>query len=301
MSERLIAIDWGTSNFRAFLVDRTTGECLDSHRSDAGLRSLSSEEFPHYCQAQVGAWRAEGRVPVYLSGMVGSARGWCEAPQLEVPASAAELAAGVMAAPGLSNAWIVPGLKVVRDDHVDVMRGEEVQAFGALTLRDTASGLCCLPGTHSKWVRLEQERLTDFTTAMTGELFHAVRFHTLPGEPSRERAAFDESGFRRGLEAARHPDGPLHALFEARSRYLYASLSAEAVGGFISGVLIGSEVLSQRRKWQDTPVTLVGSTDLNALYRMALEWAGGSVVEISSDDATLAGLCALAKRHDESR
>ncbi|OBX37480.1 2-keto-3-deoxy-galactonokinase [Halomonas elongata] len=122
-----------------------------------------------------------------------------------------------MAAPGLSNAWIVPGLKVVRDDHVDVMRGEEVQAFGALTLSDTASGLCCLPGTHSKWVRLEQERLTDFTTAMTGELFHAVRFHTLPGEPSRERAAFDESGFRqdwkpRGIPMARCTRYSRHAV-----------------------------------------------------------------------------------------
>ncbi|SHL16509.1 2-dehydro-3-deoxygalactonokinase [Halomonas caseinilytica] len=298
MSERLIAIDWGTSNFRAFLVDRTTGECLDSHRSDAGLRSLSSEAFPHYCQAQVGAWRAGGRVPVYLSGMVGSARGWCEAPQLEVPASATQLAASVMAAPGLSNAWIVPGLKVVQDGHVDVMRGEEVQAFGSLTLRDTTSGLCCLPGTHSKWVRMEQDHLTDFTTAMTGELFHAVRFHTLPGEPSRDHAAFDETGFRQGLEAAMHPDGPLHALFEARSRHLHAGLAAEAVGGFLSGVLIGNEVLSQRKKWQDTSVTLVGSTALNSLYRIALEWAGGSVVEISSDDATLAGLCALARRHE---
>lgn len=299
MSERLIAIDWGTSNFRAFLVDRASGECLDSHRSDAGLRSLSSEEFPHYCRAQVGAWREDGRVPVYLSGMVGSARGWCEAPQLDVPASAAELAAGLMAVPGLPNAWIVPGLKVIRDDHVDVMRGEEVQAFGALALRKATSGLCCLPGTHSKWVHLEGERLTDFTTAMTGELFHAVRFHTLPGEPSRERAAFDEAGFRQGLQAATHPDGPLHALFEARSRHLYAGLSAEAIGGFISGVLIGNEVLSQRKRWRDTSVTLIGSTSLNSLYRMALEWAGGSVIEISSDDATLSGLCALSNRHGE--
>ncbi|MDN3552651.1 2-dehydro-3-deoxygalactonokinase [Halomonas almeriensis] len=300
MSERLIAIDWGTSNFRAFLVDRSSGACLDSHRSDAGLRSLSSAEFPHYCQAQVGGWREGGRVPVYLAGMVGSARGWCEAPQLPVPASAAELAEQVVPAPGLDNAWIVPGLKVVCEDHVDVMRGEEIQAFGALALQGRDSGLCCLPGTHSKWVEVNRHQLVDFTTLMTGELFHAVRFHTLPGEPSRERADFDYAGFRQGLSTATHPDGVLHALFEARSRTLYADLTADAISGFLSGVLIGHEVLSQRHRWQATPVTLVGSTALNSLYRMALESAGAEVSEVSSDDATLAGLCALASRHDNA-
>ena len=178
MSRRLIAIDWGTSNFRAFLVDRDSGECLDSVRSDAGLKSLSTEEFPHYCEAQVGAWRKGGEVPVYLSGMVGSARGWSEAPQLEVPRSATDLADNVVAAPGLDNAWIVPGLKVVREDHVDVMRGEEIQAFGALALLGLSAGVCCLPGTHSKWARVAGGRISGFRTFVTGEFFALLTQHS---------------------------------------------------------------------------------------------------------------------------
>ncbi|WP_136067384.1 2-dehydro-3-deoxygalactonokinase [Modicisalibacter radicis] len=302
---RLIAIDWGTSNFRAFLVDRESGECLDSRRSEAGLRSLSSAEFPHYCAAQVGDWREEGgaasgaeSVPIYLAGMVGSKRGWSEAPQLDLPVSAADLAAHVVPAPGLDNAWIVPGVKIVDATHVDVMRGEEIQAFGALSLCNTREALCCLPGTHSKWARLADARLVDFTTAMTGELYHAVRFHTLPGEPARESAEFDAAAFDQGLEAAGHPAGILHALFEARSRHLYSGLAGEQVGSFLSGVTIGSEVLSQRRIHpQAGEVILVGSTTLNQLYRRAMTALDFEVREIDSDQATLAGLCALAERH----
>ncbi|MGQ7249947.1 2-dehydro-3-deoxygalactonokinase [Halomonas sp. V046] len=299
MSERLIAIDWGTSNFRAFLIDRASGECLESRRSDAGLRSLTTEEFPHYCEAQVGDWREGGDVPVYLSGMVGSARGWSEAPQLDVPATAGDLADHVVAAPGLANAWIVPGLKVVTDDHVDVMRGEEIQAFGALALAGREDGVCCLPGTHSKWVRLAGGRLQDFTTAMTGELYHAVRFHTLPGEPARPDAPHDEAAFTQGLAAAAHPSGVLHALFEGRSRHLYAGLAAEQVGSFLSGVLIGAEVLAQRGHYlKDVErVMLVGSSSLNPLYRDAIAAQGIEVQQVDSDQATLAGLLALAERH----
>lgn len=305
MSERLIAIDWGTSNFRAFLVDRTSGECLDSRRSDAGLRSLTSAEFPHYCEAQVGDWRQGGEVPVYLAGMVGSARGWSEAPQLDVPASAEDLAANVVAAPGLDNAWIVPGLKLVRHDHVDVMRGEEIQAFGALAMAATQNAICCLPGTHSKWARMENGRLVEFTTVMTGELFHAVRFHTLPGEPAREDAPHDAGAFAQGLAAAAHPSGVLHALFEGRSRHLYAGLEAYQVGSFLSGVLIGAEVLAQESHMLkeseagrgEGDVLLVGSSSLNPLYCQALEARNIKVKEVDSDSATLAGLLALADRH----
>lgn len=309
---RLIVIDWGTSNFRAFLVDTASGEVLDSRRSASGLRALSQSEFPHYCASQTDDWRNGGgvasgaagavsgaeTVPIYLAGMVGSARGWFEAPQLELPATAADLADNVVAAPGLDNVWIVPGVKQVTPEHVDVMRGEEVQAFGALALAGVDSGDCCLPGTHSKWARLDGGRMTEFTTVMTGELYHAVRFHTLPGEPARDEAPFDESAFRLGVSRAGCPGGVMHALFEARSRHLYAELKAEQVGSFLSGVLIGEEVYAMRqaRPGLDT-VRLVGADSLRESYTIALEAAGIRVESIDSDRATLAGVMAVAARH----
>ncbi|MGM8851062.1 2-dehydro-3-deoxygalactonokinase [Salinicola halophyticus] len=318
-AERLIVIDWGTSNFRAFLVDTTSGEVLDSRRSASGLRALSQSEFPHYCASQTDDWRngdgaasgADGatsgangtasgakKVPVYLAGMVGSARGWFEAPQLELPATAADLADNVVAAPGLDNVWIVPGVKQVTPEHVDVMRGEEVQAFGALALAGVDSGDCCLPGTHSKWARLDAGRMVEFTTVMTGELYHAVRFHTLPGEPARDEAPFDEAAFRLGVSRAGCPGGVMHALFEARSRHLYAGLEAGQVGSFLSGVLIGEEVHAMRQARPGLEVVrLIGAESLRESYNIALEAAGLRVEAIDSDRATLAGVGAIAAKH----
>ncbi|WP_110643823.1 2-dehydro-3-deoxygalactonokinase [Salinicola sp. CPA57] len=298
--DRLIVIDWGTSNFRAFLVDTASGDVLDSRRSASGLRALSQSEFPHYCASQTDDWREGGWVPIYLAGMVGSARGWHEAPQLELPATAADLANNVVAAPGLDNVWIVPGVKQVTPEHVDVMRGEEVQAFGALALAGTDSGDCCLPGTHSKWARLDAGRMVEFTTVMTGELYHAVRFHTLPGEPARDEAPFDEAAFRLGISRAGRPGGVMHALFEARSRHLYAGLEAGQVGSFLSGVLIGEEVHAMReaRPGLDT-VRLIGAASLRESYTIALDSAGIRVEAIDSDRATLAGVAAIAARHGQ--
>ncbi|WP_110657339.1 2-dehydro-3-deoxygalactonokinase [Salinicola halimionae] len=303
--QRLIVIDWGTSNFRAFLVDMVSNEVLDSRRSASGLRALSQSEFPHYCASQTDDWRESGgaasdakKVPIYLAGMVGSARGWHEAPQLELPVTVADLADNVVAAPGLDNVWIVPGVKQVTPEHVDVMRGEEVQAFGALALAGIDSGDCCLPGTHSKWARLDAGRMTEFTTLMTGELYHAARFHTLPGEPARDDASFDEAAFRLGVSRAGCPGGVMHALFEARSRHLYAGLKAEQVGSFLSGVLIGEEVRAMRhaRPGLDT-VRLIGADTLRESYTIALEAAGIRVEAIDSDRASLAGVAAIAVRH----
>ncbi|WP_425414851.1 2-dehydro-3-deoxygalactonokinase, partial [Promicromonospora kroppenstedtii] len=46
-----------------------------------------------------------------------------------------------------------------------------------------------LPGTHSKWVRLDGGRVTGFTTAMTGELYGL-----LMGDSILARLAEGETG-----------------------------------------------------------------------------------------------------------
>ncbi|WP_372614150.1 2-dehydro-3-deoxygalactonokinase [Halomonas sp.] len=295
MREAFIAVDWGTSNFRAFLVDGQTGRCIAEKRSSAGLRALDPEQFPHYCRQQLAEWRTgaggSSPLPVYLAGMVGARTGWVEAPQLEMPLTLEALAENLMPAPGLDNAWLVPGAKMVTPSHVDVMRGEEVQAFGALSLAGRQGGLCCLPGTHSKWVSARENVLTHFTTLMTGELFHVLRFHTLVGEPIPRDEAFCAEGFERGLTASRHPAGVLHALFEARSRHLHQGLEAAQVGSFVSGVLIGSELdaMQPQIEAQDS-VVLVGSHELSASYRRAMEMRGVAVCQVEADRASIEGI-----------
>ncbi|MCM2131868.1 2-dehydro-3-deoxygalactonokinase [Larsenimonas rhizosphaerae] len=298
---RYIVVDWGTSNFRAFLVDAATGECLDDRRAEAGIKALNRDEFPHYCARQLGEWRAGGDVPVYLAGMVGAARGWREAPQLSLPVTLESLADHCIDAPGMENSWIIPGAKWVDTEasgNVDVMRGEEIQIFGARALLGESACWFCLPGTHSKWATLSGDALIRFTTAMTGELYHAVRFHTLPGEPARDDAPLNEDAFRLGLERSEGEGGVLHALFEARSRHLYTGLEADEVGSFLSGVLIGAEVEAMRALSAEQEIVLVGASGLSPLYETALLRRSIAVRMVSSDAATLAGVRALmAVRH----
>ncbi|NVK44276.1 MAG: 2-dehydro-3-deoxygalactonokinase [Oceanospirillaceae bacterium] len=298
MRQPAIFVDWGTSNFRAFLVEGSTGECLDRRVSDRGLRTLQTKEFAAYLGAQIAAWRDAGNIPVYLAGMVGSARGWRECPQLDLPLDAQALAAALTPVPGLPDAWILPGARVVNDTKVDVMRGEEVQALGALALAGMRDATLCLPGTHSKWVRAGGGKLLDFTTLMTGELYQAVRFHTLIGEPARGDSPFDPAAFASGLDSVEAPGGVLHALFEGRSRMLQSGLAPQQVASYLSGALIGEEVRCMR---QTTPaldrVLLVGAERLQAPYMQALRYNGIEPLWIDSDQASLAGMRAVAGIH----
>ncbi|MCL6417383.1 2-dehydro-3-deoxygalactonokinase [Aestuariirhabdus sp. Z084] len=298
LNHRLIVIDWGTSNFRAYLLDAATGQCLDQRESNQGLMALQRDQFAGYCLSQVEQWREAGAVPLYLSGMVGSARGWLEAPQPDLPLGFAELAQQAIAIPELHNGWILPGAKQVTDTHVDIMRGEEIQALGALTLANQQSAYCCLPGTHSKWVQLQQQRITGFTTLMTGELYQAVRDHTLPGEPARQHAPFDARAFALGLQRVNDHGGLLHALFETRSRSLYADLSDSQAVSYLSGVLIGEEVRAMGSQHPDlSDLLLVCSPNLREPYTQALQHHRIRVQWFDSASATLAGMRELFRHH----
>ncbi|MFC6669518.1 2-dehydro-3-deoxygalactonokinase [Marinobacterium aestuariivivens] len=301
MTNPLILVDWGSSNFRAFLIDGESGQCLDRRASERGLKSLRSDQFAEYCAAELTDWRQADALPVYMAGMVGSARGWMETPQLDLPLDSAGLAAGVRAVPDFDNGWILPGARVLGEHEVDVMRGEEVQALGALAIAGLGDAMLCLPGTHSKWVRAGGGRLLDFTTLMTGELYQAVRFHTLIGEPARDESTFEPEAFALGLDRVHEsPGGVLHALFEGRSRMLQAGLAAPAVASYLSGVLIGEEIRCMRQAHPALEaLLLVGAERLRAPYSQALHYAGLEPRWIDSDRASLAGMLEVARRHRE--
>ncbi len=98
------------------------------------------------------------------------------------------LAAGLLRLDtGCGELHLVPGV-MQRGALPNVLRGEETQVFGALELEPdlAAEALLVLPGTHSKWVRVRDGRLTDFATYMTGELFAVLREHSILGRPAAE-------------------------------------------------------------------------------------------------------------------
>jgi 2-dehydro-3-deoxygalactonokinase len=302
----LVALDWGTTTFRAWLLDGT-GSVLDSVRTADGALTISERSdsararalaFEHTFERLCRTWLEEHPgVPVLCAGMAGSNHGWAEAGYLDVPAELGDLAEHLTVVPaGESVVHLVPGLRVDGPEP-DVMRGEEVQLVGALTGAADRPATVVLPGTHSKWVRLDGARVTGFTTAMTGELYgllmrDSILARLATGEPGTEVT----EAFTRGLDAdeARGDERGLAALlFTARPLVLAGRLDPTEVADHVSGLLIGSEVRHLLRGTPAGVVALCGPPATEHRYRFALE-RGGATVRTVGEDAAARGLWGIA-------
>lgn len=291
----LIAIDWGTSNLRAALLD-AEGRTLEARSAPGGVMAVPERRFAEALQPLVADWLDARRVPLVASGMVGSRQGWQEAPYLPCPARLADAARQLtrVALPNGGMLHIAPGLTcTAAHGHADVMRGEETQLWGA----GLAAGRCCvLPGTHSKWAWMGGDGAIDrFATSMTGELYGLLTKHSilgrlmrLPGEASP--AAF-EQGVRIGL--AQHAR-LLHAVFAARTAGLMGELAPEALPDFLSGLLIGGEIGGMQSLHAQREVALLGDDDLCARYAAALAVAGIASTR-AAEGATTRGQWRLAQ------
>ncbi len=245
----LIAVDWGTSSMRSALM-ADDGTVLDERGSGTGVLAVPANSFTRVLLEHIWPWRGEvSPLPIILSGMIGSRQGWVEVPYLACPAGKSELATHLCRheTSDLGTLHIVPGLSIDPPGAApDVMRGEETQIVGALDASGTGKGLFVLPGTHSKWVTVENGRITHFATYMTGEIFAALRHHTILGRlmPSGGDA-HSADAFAQGVRngAADGPPGALlQRLFATRTLGLFDSLPAAELSSYLSGLLIGAEI-----------------------------------------------------------
>ena len=299
MTARLIAIDWGTTAFRAAIADGR-GNTLERHETKDGILAATGR-FAAVLAAVVGPWRrAHGTLPILMSGMIGSRQGWREAPYVHAPARLDALASGLLAfeAEGVGRVAIVPGVDVrVAGAAPDVMRGEETQIFGALAGLGIDSGTFVQPGTHAKWVRVEKGAIVGFETFMTGEVYAALSEHTILGR-MMEKGAGSEQGFRRGLdasafEAGTGPGALLNRIFSTRTLGLFNELTPAEAGDYLSGLLIGAEMREGLRRGA-RDIVIFGSRDLEKRYRLAADHLG-ITSRSAATDAAVPGLVAIAK------
>ena len=233
-----------------------------------------------------GNWiEAHGSLTALLSGMVGAAKGWVEAPYCSLPAGADQLAGALVRVDPDAPVWIVPGITTLDAQGVpDVIRGEEIQAVAAAGETDRA--LVVLPGTHSKWVDMQDGQIMAFSTYMTGDLHAAILGHTVIAQLSEPDGAGDREAFLRGVDIGFSQHGNLtHILFGGRTRVLFGDLAAGAVPDYVSGLLIGAEIASafSALDGEVPTITLVGSDRLCVAYRIALESRGATVIDIAPD------------------
>jgi 2-dehydro-3-deoxygalactonokinase len=291
----MIAVDWGTSSFRAYRLDEA-GRILERRGAPGGILTVEPGGFPAALEAQLGDWA--GDPLILMSGMVGSRQGWHEVPYVDCPAGVAEIARLMRPVTwDGGQAWIVPGLACRDAAHVpDVMRGEETQILGALAELPTGEATLCLPGTHSKWVRLGDGRIERFATAMTGEVFAVLRRHSILGRLMPEEGAAgdaaDDAAFEAGLARAGAAGGLLHHLFGVRSAGLFGEVAPAALPSYLSGILIGREI-ADLAPAGDGLVHIIGTPHLADLYARALA-ATGRKTHILDPDCVARGLLLLS-------
>jgi 2-dehydro-3-deoxygalactonokinase len=288
----LIALDWGTSSLRGYLLGEN-GEILQSRQADRGILKVANGAFAQAYLEFCADWLEQhGDLPAIASGMIGSKQGWKEAPYVVAPASLRQIAAALTSVevPGHRPLQIVPGVSY-RDPQglPDVMRGEETQLFGALAGGDGATRSFVLPGTHSKWAVTGPSGIEQFSTFMTGEVFAVLRAHSILGRLMPEDSVVGTNdGFRMGADASLRGSGGglLKRLFSTRTLGLFNDVPAGQLASYMSGLLIGEEISAARGAGllEDAgTVGIVADAALAGLYRVVLEMADVESVVLPSD------------------
>ena len=299
MEARFAAVDWGTSSFRIWLVSDENA-VLAERRSHEGMIHAANAGFEQVLDAHLAALGAGSELPVVICGMAGSRQGWQEARYLTVPAALSDIVDKAVQVEGQQrDIRILPGLAQRDEDRPDVMRGEETQLLGGLS-DAPAEGLACLPGTHSKWVRFSNSRVTGFSSQMTGELFallakQSILRHAVgPGpdcSPTSD-AYLDavRKGYRRPAEMSRQ-------LFSLRAGQLLFERSQPESYERLSGLLIGSEIASAGLEFGSLEtVRLIASGKLSNLYQSAFSALDITIDVVDADRAVLTGLEIAASR-----
>ena len=281
----LIGIDWGTSSLRAFLIG-TQGEVLDSVTTGEGIMQIPDRNFDAVFDRLVGSFPSNAGLPVVVSGMITSRNGWVETPYVKMPTGPEHLAQSLVRHQSQSGALIhfVTGATTEHISGPDVMRGEETQIIGSAAL-GLSDGIFVMPGTHSKWVHVALGKIQDFATYMTGEVFASLKDHTILGT-LMEMSDFDLSAFQKGVGAAQDRRANLlHDLFHVRTLPLMGKLKETETADFLSGLLIGTEIVAALKKNEAKRVTIVGRNDLTDRYEIALQAVGISCQRAPDDIA----------------
>lgn len=275
----MIGVDWGGTHVRAYAFNQD-GALVAKCAIEANGAHTHSEQLTELADH----WLTDN-MPVLMCGMVGSRHGWVEAPYVPCPWDLNQ-ELPLTRVPERPHCWILPGLRL---GHEDVLRGEETQLLGVAA--PGASGLFVMPGTHSKWVQVRNGVVESFTTFLTGELFNLLR--TRSNLTSLMIGVeFDATAFAAGVERARSERCLSSSLFKVRTNGLFDAIAPHQLASFLSGILIGSELIEALSRYDDpSPVTLICSATLRTPYLAAFEHLGRhDVVWIDGSEAVARGL-----------
>jgi len=292
MQHKLVAVDWGTSSLRGALIN-SDGVVLEKRAFPQGILQVAHGQFQNVFDQRFADWMSEDTLCL-VSGMAGSRQGWREAPYCPCPSGFQDIAQHLQWIEK-DRIGIVPGLSTFNDATPDVMRGEEIQIFGALNTLQIETAQFVLPGTHSKWANVLDGKISQFETFMTGEFYALLSQHSILAKTCLPDAPLKKEVFLDGVMQSQKWGGLLHHAFSARSLALFEKLHPAPSSSYISGLLIGEEIKSAKndRQSANTPLFILGNSQLTQRYAFALEALGLSAQALA-DEVTWSGLWALA-------
>ena len=287
-SDKWIAVDWGTSFFRAYLIENA--EVVNAVKTNDGMKFVQNNNFEEILVKLIDPWLDYNyKTEVLASGMVGSKQGWIEAPYQKTPCS-------------LHNIdFISPSVKdkrfslkifsgISQSNKPDVMRGEETQIAGFLHDNPNFNGSICLPGTHSKWVQIENGHIINFKTFMTGELFEIISKNSVLVHSVTSNKILKNELISAVNEIFKKPEIFGNALFQLRADDLINSRGSKIYKSKLSGYLLGLEFLGSLEFWKKKNIVLIGNADLIELYEYILQSKVNSIKICLSKDMVLKGL-----------
>lgn len=286
-----VAVDWGTSSFRLWVMD-ADGQSLSESRGDEGMAVAAAQGFPDVLTAHLAAANAPADTPIVISGMAGARQGWREAAYVRTPAQLASIPAQAISVDfGGRDVRILPGVAQSTPGAEDVMRGEETQLLGAAS--SFGDGLVCIPGTHSKWATLNHGHIESFTTYMTGELYALLGAQSILSHGVAMDAEIPpgNTDFLAAIGEMQTKGAALtEKLFSIRARGLLGAGDAASGAARLSGLLIGAEISAATNGGAVKHATLLAAGATSRLYAAALTATGVDVTTLDAEAAARKGL-----------
>mgnify|MGYP001239915873 CR=1 FL=1 len=287
-----VALDWGTSNFRAYLMDNN--HVIDQVSTQEGMKFVDQNEFKKTLIKNIDAWNNKFDIKVVIaSGMVGAKQGWIEVPYINSPCDIRNLNFKSLKILDDVKIHILSGVSQFNPS--DVMRGEETQIAGFLLNNIDFNGSICLPGTHSKWVNLNSYNIQEFTTFLTGELYEIVKKYSILNHSLNTAELDDEIVKSAAKLIIENPSFISNKLFEIRAENLLKNSSQISNNSKLVGYLLGIELSGSRNYWEDKDLVIIGSSNLNKYYELILNGRSNSIQLFNSSDMALNGLSFFKK------
>ena len=287
-----VALDWGTSNFRAYLMENNN--VIDQVSTQEGMKFVDQKEFENTLVKNITPWKKKFDINIVVaSGMVGAKQGWIEVPYINSPCDIRNLNFKTLNILDDINIHILSG--VSQSNPSDVMRGEETQIAGFLFNNIGFNGSICLPGTHSKWVNLNSYDIKKFTSFLTGELYEIVKKYSILKHSLNTTRLEDEIVKSAANLIIENPSLISNKLFEIRAENLLKNSNKTSNNSKLVGYLLGVELSGSRTYWEDKDLVIIGSSNLNKYYKLILNGRSKSIQLFNSNDMVLNGLSFFKK------